>query len=128
MKAKGAVRWRLKVIMDGRRIGTAQLAECMGVSANVVSTWRKSIYMPQINEKRWVQIVTAINKLCEANGCPGKKITLPDLVEFCHEELRDFDVFDYQYASGDARKKPSTQKKVHSGDEPTPDKKESIAA
>lgn len=95
----------------------------------MVSTWRKSVYMPQINEKRWVQIVTAINKLCETNGFPGRKIDLWDLIEFCPDELRDFDAFEYQYASGNARKKTtSKKKKVANSDDSTQSKEEPIAA
>lgn len=129
MKAKGAVRWNLRVIMDRRQIGTAQLAKCMGVSNNIVSTWRKSVYMPQINEKRWVQIVTAINILCEVNGFPGRKIDLWDLIEFCPDELRDFDAFEYQCASGNARKKPASEKKkAADSNDSTSEKEELIVA
>ncbi|MBW4598604.1 MAG: hypothetical protein KME29_03075 [Calothrix sp. FI2-JRJ7] len=43
------------------------------------------------------------------NGFPIE-IKLGDLLEFFNEELREFDVTDYGYVSGDARKKPLKQK------------------
>jgi DNA-binding Xre family transcriptional regulator len=128
MKAKGAIRWRLKIVMSERRIKVAQLAELIKVSESTVTTWRACEYMPEINEKRWIQIVAAINKLCDVNGFPSKKIDLWDLIEFCPDEQRDFDPLEYQYASGDARKKSVSKKSSQESDDSTPEKKEPIAA
>jgi len=108
MKIKGAIRWRLKVVMDRCQIKTVQLAAFMKVSKGAVSKWRQAEFLPEINEKRYIQIYNAINELCDINGTPHRKIRLPDLVEFCADEVRDFDVVDYQYPSGDARKKSSS--------------------
>jgi len=108
MEMKGAVRWNLKAIMDRCRIGTVQLSTFMKVAPRTVTKWRQAEFLPEINEKRYIQIYTAINQLCDINGTPHRKIRLPDLVEFCADEVRDFDVVDYQYPSGGARKKPSS--------------------
>lgn len=106
MKMKGAIRWNLKVVMDRCHIGTVQLSAFMGVGQGTVSKWRQAEFLPEINEKRYIQIHNAINQLCEINGTPHRKIRLSDLVEFCEHEERDFELLEYQYASGDARKKP----------------------
>ncbi|RUT02127.1 hypothetical protein DSM106972_062020 [Dulcicalothrix desertica PCC 7102] len=128
MKVKGALRWKLKVVMDRCQIGTVQLAEFLKVSRTVVSKWRSYEYMPEINEKRYVQIVAAINELCDINGTPKRKIDLWDLIEFCPDELRDFDMLGYNYPSGDARKQPSKDKKKKNLEEDDTNKEESIAA
>lgn len=111
MQARGAIRWKLKVIMDRCQIGTTQLSTFMKVAPRTVTKWRQAEYMPEINERRFIQIFNAINELCDRNGTPNRKIKLGDLVEFCMDELRDFDVSDYQYSSGDARKKPASKQK-----------------
>ena len=103
---KGAIRWNLKVVMDRCHIGTVQLSAFMGVGQGTVSKWRQAEFLPEINEKRYVQICNAINELCDINNTPHRKIRLTDLLDFCEDEVRDFD--DYQYASGDARKKPNS--------------------
>ena len=108
MKIKGAIRWNLKVIMDRCHIGTVQLSAFMGVGPGTVSKWRQAEFLPEINEKRFVQIFNAINELCDINNTPHRKIKLADLLEFCEDEVRDFGLLDYQYASGDARKKPNS--------------------
>jgi hypothetical protein len=125
MKMKGAIRWNLKVIMDRCQIGTVQLAAFMKVSSNVVSKWRRTEFLPQITEKRYIQIYNAINELCDLNGTPNRKIKLADLVEFCDHEVRDIDPLEYQYASGDARKKPKSKKLEEEMDDST---KQTIAA
>jgi hypothetical protein len=114
MKMKGAVRWNLKVIMDRCQIGTVQLAAFMKVGQDTVSKWRRAEFLPEINEKRFIQIYNAINELCDKNGTPNRKIKLADLVEFCADEVRDFELLDYQYASGDSRKqaKSNAEKKT----------------
>jgi hypothetical protein len=106
MKIKGAVRWRLKVVMDRCHIGTVQLAAFMKVSKGAVSKWRKAEFLPEISEKRYVQICNAINDLCDINGTPNRKIRLPDLVEFCQDEVRDLELV--EYPSDDAGKKSNS--------------------
>jgi hypothetical protein len=108
MNMKGAVRWNLRVIMDRCQIGTVQLSTFMKVAPRTVTKWRQAEFLPEINEKRYIQIYNAINQLCDINNTPNRKIRLRDLVEFCEDEVRDFDVADYQYPSGDARKKPKS--------------------
>lgn len=110
MKAKGAVRWKLKAIMDEREIGTVQLATFLDVLPGTVSTWRKSKYFPNITEERWIQIYNAINQLCDIHRMPGCKIQLSDLVEFCVEEMRDFESSDLKYVSDRVRKKSKSSK------------------
>jgi hypothetical protein len=110
MKAKGAVRWKLKAIMDEREIGTVQLATFLDVLPGTVSTWRKSKYFPNITEERWIQIYNAINQLCDIHRMPGCKIQLSDLVEFCVEEMRDFESSDLKYVSDRVRKKSKLSK------------------
>lgn len=105
MKIKGAIRWRLKVVMDRCKIGTLQLAAFMKVSKGAVSKWRQAEFLPEINEKRYIQIHNAINELCDINGTPHRKIRLADLIEFSEEEVREFELIEYQYVSGNARKK-----------------------
>lgn len=127
MKVFGALRWKLKYVMDRRQIGAAQLAEFLKVTPNMVSKWRQAKYMPQITEKRYVQIVAAINHLCDVNGVPDKKIELWGLIEFCASEQRDFDVRDYEYQPGSARKKSKVSDNL---DSPEPKKplEQSVAA
>ncbi len=76
----------------------------MKVDKGTISIWRKATYFPQLTEVRWLQICKALTEMSRRHG-RNVEIGLFDLVEFCPHELRDFDVFDYQYASGDARKK-----------------------
>lgn len=111
MKIKGAIRWRLKVVMDKCQIGTLQLAAFMKVSNGAVSKWRQAEYLPEINEKRYIQIYNAINELCDINGTPYRKIRPQDLIEFCLDEVRDFDPLDYyhQHASPSEGKKPKSK-------------------
>lgn len=113
MKVKGALRWKLKLVMDKCQIGTVQLADYLHVNKNVVSRWRSYEYVPEINEKRYVQIVAAINHLCDVNGRPGKKIDLWDLIEFCPDELRDFDVVE-EHSDSNGRKKQNRGKNNNS--------------
>lgn len=80
------------------------------MAPRTVTKWRQAKYMPEINERRVIQIFNAINNLCEQKDIPYRKIKLGDLLEFFNEELREFDVNDYGYVSGDARKKPLKQK------------------
>ncbi len=122
MKIKGAIRWRLKVVMDRCQIGTVQLAAFMKVSKGAVSKWRQAEFLPEINEKRYIQIYNAINELCDINGTPNRKIKLVDLVEFCEDEVRDLELVEYQYPLADARKKSN------SSDEKKSDTKKAIAA
>ena len=124
MNAKGAVRWNLKAIMDRCQIGTVQLAEFLNVVPGTVSAWRKAEFLPEINEKRYIQIYNAINELCDINGTPNRKIKPGDLVEFCVDEVRDFGLLDYQYASGNVSKK----KKSSQGKNDDTNSKSSIAA
>lgn len=107
---QGAVRWKLKKLMDERKIGATELASVLGVNQSNVTRWRQAKYLPQINEIRWLQIVSAINEICSRREHSYKLVELNDLVEFCPDEQRDFDIFDYQYASGDARKKAKNNK------------------
>jgi hypothetical protein len=123
MKMKGAIRWNLKVIMDRCQIGTVQLSAFLGVGQGTVSKWRQAEFLPEINEKRYIQIYNAINELCDINGTPNRKIKLADLLEFCEDEMRDFELLEYQYASGDARKKPKSD-----GQNKNDDGKNGIAA
>lgn len=128
MEVKGALVWKLKLVMDKCQIGTVQLAEFLGVNNNVVSKWRRAKYMPQITEKRYVQIVAAINKLCEINGRPGRKILLSDLIEFSHDEERDFDILEYQYQPGNTGRGKSASKKKSVESGATDTDKEVVAA
>jgi hypothetical protein len=118
MKIKGAIRWRLKVVMDRCKIGTLQLAAFMKVSKGAVSKWRQAEFLPEIKEKRYIQIHNAINELCDINGTPHRKIRLADLLEFCEDETREFELLEYQYVSGNARKKlKSDEQNKNDGDQ-----------
>ncbi|BDA72244.1 hypothetical protein RIVM261_007310 [Rivularia sp. IAM M-261] len=122
-KAVGAVRWNLKRLMDERDIGSTEFARVLKIDVSNVTRWRQAEYLPQINEKRWIQIVSAINYICESRGNYRMLIQLDELVEFRHTEQRDFDL-DYQGVSSNARKKPvskqkSKQKDVDGGKEST---------
>ncbi|RUS97461.1 hypothetical protein DSM106972_084090 [Dulcicalothrix desertica PCC 7102] len=107
-KAVGAVRWNLKRLMDERDIGSTEFARVLKIDVSNVTRWRQAEYLPQINEKRWIQIVSAINYICESRGNYRMLIQLDDLVEFRYTEQRDFDV---DYSSGDIRKKPASKQK-----------------
>ncbi|BAZ12392.1 hypothetical protein NIES4071_42230 [Calothrix sp. NIES-4071] len=109
-KAVGAVRWNLKRLMDERDIGSTEFARVLKIDVSNVTRWRQAEYLPQINEKRWIQIVSAINYICESRGNYRMLIQLDDLVEFRNTEQRDFDV-DYHCVSSDARKKPASEQK-----------------
>jgi DNA-binding XRE family transcriptional regulator len=106
-QSKGALRWKFKKVMDELDIGTLELASFMGVDKRTICEWRKAIYFPKITEIRWLQICEVLNEISRIRGREVKIMPL-DLIEFCPNEIRDFDVFDYQYASGDARKKPDS--------------------
>ncbi len=109
-KAVGAVRWNLKRLMDERDIGSTEFARVLKIDVSNVTRWRQAEYLPQINEKRWIQIVSAINYICESRGNYRMLIQLDDLVEFRHTEQRDFDL-DYQCVSSNAREKRTPGKK-----------------
>ncbi|MBW4670491.1 MAG: hypothetical protein KME60_24510 [Cyanomargarita calcarea GSE-NOS-MK-12-04C] len=96
-KSLGAVRWNLKRLMDERDIGTTEFARVLKIDNSAVTRWRQAKYLPQINEIRWLQIVSAINEICKLRGYRDMFIELKDLVEFRQDEQRDFDIFDYQY-------------------------------
>jgi hypothetical protein len=116
MKIKGAIRWNLKAIMDQCQIGTMELSTFMKVAPRTVTKWRQAKYLPEINEKRCIQICIAINELCDINGIPDCKIAIKDLIQFSEHELRDFDVPEYQYPSGDARKSKKQRQKAKEND------------
>jgi hypothetical protein len=116
MKIKGAIRWRLKVVMDRCHIKTVQLAAFMNVSTTTVSKLRQAEFLPEINEKRYIQIYNAINELCDINGTPNRKIMPFDLIEFCPNEVRDVDL-DFQNVSGNARKKAHSSGEKNSASE-----------
>lgn len=40
---------------------------------------------------------------------PSRKIKPQDLIEFCVDEVRDFELLDYQYPSGSQRKKAESK-------------------
>jgi DNA-binding Xre family transcriptional regulator len=109
-QSKGALRWKFKKVMDELDIGTLELAAFMKVDKSTVSEWRKADYFPKISEIRWLQICEAMNEMCRLRGKKVKVQPL-DLIEFCPDEVRDFELLDYQYASGDARKKSSSKEK-----------------
>lgn len=54
----------MKAVIDRCQIGMLQLAVFMKVSNGAVSKWRQTEYLPEINEKRYIEIHTAINELC----------------------------------------------------------------
>lgn len=99
--------------MDRCQIKTSQLAAFMKVSKSAVSLWRQAEFLPEINEKRYIQIYNAINELCDINGTPHRKIMPFDLIEFCPNDVRDLDL-DFQSGSSDAHKQGvgSTKKKT----------------
>jgi DNA-binding Xre family transcriptional regulator len=96
-KSLGAVRWNLKRLMDERDIGPTEFARVLKIDISAVTRWRQAKYLPQINEIRWLQIVSAINEICKLRGYRDMLIELKDLVEFRQDEQRDFNIFDYQY-------------------------------
>lgn len=108
-KAVGAVRWNLKRVMDERDIGPTELARVLKIDVSNVTRWRQAEYLPQIHERRWIQIVNAINYICECRGNYRMLMDLGELVEFCSFEQRDFGIFDNQSASAQERKRTRTK-------------------
>lgn len=96
-KISGAVRWNLKRLMDERDIKPTEFARLLKIDNSAVTRWRQATYLPQINEKRWLQIVSAINEICKQRGYREMLIEIKDLVEFRKDEPRDFGISDYQY-------------------------------
>jgi hypothetical protein len=85
----------------------------MNVSPTTISKLRQAEFLPEINEKLYIQIYKAINELCDINGTPHRKIMPFDLIEFCPNDVRDLDL-DFQSGSRDAHKQAvgSTDKKT----------------
>ena len=96
-KISGAVRWNLKRLMDERDIKPTEFARLLKIDISAVTRWRQAKYLPQINERRWLQIVSAINEICKQRGYREMLIEIKDLVEFRKDEPRDFGISDYQY-------------------------------
>ena len=105
-KQKGVVRWKLRELMDEHQVAPGVLATRLQVANMTVSRWRKAKFLPAINEKRYVQLVVALNEL----SLKGGGIQLSDLIEFCPNEVREDDVFEYKYPTRDERHSPSSSK------------------
>lgn len=110
-QSKGALRWKFKKIMDELDIGTLELAAFMKVNKATVSEWRKADYFPKISEIRWLQICEAMNEMCRLRGKDFKKVQPLDLIEFCPDEVRDFEFLDYQHPLGEAHRKSASKEK-----------------
>ncbi len=72
------IHWKLREVMEQRRLKATDLASTLGISNNAIANLRKN-EMPRMTEERLNQLMLGLNKLLSPGEPP---IKLSDVVQF----------------------------------------------